>query len=101
MALKLATLALVAGITLAGFATAQTDPNARPQRQMLPPGTPTTTQELQRVCAWRSDGGTVTGRFMRAGPGVTMSYCSVNRSRPLGASCRCGNRGGNVIDIPV
>ena len=117
MALKLTAFALAAGITLASIAAAQTvDPNATAaprdapvatqeqlnmrRRQNLPPGTQTT-QELHRVCAWRSDGGAVTGRFMRLPYSVTISTCAVNQSQPLGGSCQCGGRTGNVIEVPV
>jgi hypothetical protein len=117
MALKLITFAVVAGIALAGLATAQTvDPNAAAapadapmgserqlnmrHRQFLPPDTPTT-QELHRVCAWRSDGGQVTGRYMRLPLNVSISNCAVSQNRPLGAACRCASHDGSVIEVPV
>jgi hypothetical protein len=117
MAHKLAAFALAASIALASMAAAQTvDPNATSgatdapvateqqlrvrNRTTIPPGAPTT-QEMRRVCAWRSDGGVVTGRHMRLPLGIDIRQCAVSQSRALGSACRCGNRTGNVIEVPV
>lgn len=116
MALKLTALALVAAIALAGMATAQTvDPNATTgatdaplateqqlrvrNRTTIPPDYQG--PEMRRVCTWRSDGGVVTGRHMRLPLGISISQCAVSQSRALGSACRCGNRTGNVIEVPV
>ncbi len=117
MALRLVALALIAGIAFVSIAAAQTvDPNANAapttaplgteeqlrarHRGLLPPGEPSA-PTYQNVCAWRSDGGPVTGRTMRLPLKVTIGVCAVDQNQHLHTRCGCDGHRGTVIQVPA